>query len=300
LAFVRTAPKRVPRLTTGRQTIRTFADVVPAPPSQQTPPAPSLKKGRIPVREDHGLYAFFRRKEGDDLTGDANYEVVETPEKNQHLTGRGWRASELRLKSFQDLHTLWYVLLRERNLLATQREEARRMGVDNSDSQVSLEKVHHCRKSMARIKAVINERRLAYEGAVKIAEQQVEDHQDRMVLRHQAKEFNTERKYLQRRREYMARKLEAKRSNEDAEEKAAQGQVNEATAGGVSEARSIGERIESQAEEVPEVPPAIVKGTEGGLVEEEGETPPGKLHPKPIDTAIAGLDVQTSKTREHP
>jgi large subunit ribosomal protein L47 len=33
------------------------------------------------------------------------------------------------LKSFKDLHTLWYVTLRERNLLATQREEARRAGI---------------------------------------------------------------------------------------------------------------------------------------------------------------------------
>lgn len=111
-------------------------------------------------------------------------------------SGRAWTAAELRRKSFRDLHTLWYVLLRERNLIATQMESYRRASVQSGvlsnvqkrDFQVrplrgsvSLVPWTHvlthfflkCRKSMARIKYVINERRLAYEGAMKIHAEKV-------------------------------------------------------------------------------------------------------------------------------
>src|SRR6266404_4254426 len=46
-------------------------------------------------------------------------------------SGRAWTAAELRRKSFRDLHTLWYVLLRERNLIATQTESYRRSSVNS-------------------------------------------------------------------------------------------------------------------------------------------------------------------------
>lgn len=60
--------------------------------------------------------------------------------------GRPWEADELRLKSFKDLHTLWYVAAREQNLLATQKEEARRMGVSMREMQVPIEKVRSVRE----------------------------------------------------------------------------------------------------------------------------------------------------------
>lgn len=46
------------------------------------------------------------------------------------FTGRAWDAVELRRKSFDDLHKLWYILTLERNVLYSQKEEARRMNVD--------------------------------------------------------------------------------------------------------------------------------------------------------------------------
>jgi hypothetical protein len=45
----------------------------------------------------------------------------------------------------RDLHTLWYVVLRERNLLATQKEEARRMGIQNTSALAVPIKLAHVR-----------------------------------------------------------------------------------------------------------------------------------------------------------
>ncbi|KAH0586167.1 54S ribosomal protein L4, mitochondrial [Termitomyces sp. J132] len=220
---------RGPRASTSRLAFRSFAQVVQTPsgsPSssltQRRPQKLSrILRDKVPVREDHGLWGFFRRKEnGDELEGEAKYEVVEDPQNRHKQTGRSWKASELRLKSFKDLHTLWYILLRERNLLATQKEEARRMGISDTAVQVSSNRVHHTRKSMARIKAVLNERRLAYEGAVKIVETERDEKVDREVLDSMNKAREHKIRHMKKRQEYLARRLELKLARKAAREAA--------------------------------------------------------------------------------
>ncbi|KAG0165527.1 54S ribosomal protein L4 mitochondrial [Apophysomyces sp. BC1034] len=97
-----------------------------------------------------GLYQFFEHGEA-------------LPQRC--WTGRSWRASELRQKSFEDLHKLWYVLLKERNVLVTQRGEAARLGVVKQ-TWTNAGRLKKCQKSMARIKFVLNERQIEYEKTV--------------------------------------------------------------------------------------------------------------------------------------
>ncbi|KAJ1968374.1 54S ribosomal protein L4 mitochondrial [Dispira parvispora] len=85
--------------------------------------------------------------------------------KEQEPTGRAWRASELRNKSFDDLHKLWYVLLKERNLLSTQIEEAKRSRLYNT-AFTNKGRMLKCKKSMARIKTILTERYLAQQAAL--------------------------------------------------------------------------------------------------------------------------------------
>ena len=72
--------------------------------------------------------------------------------------GRAWEASELRRKSFDDLHKLWYVLYKERNVLLTEQARARRntMRIKHPQRKAAV------KLSMARIKQVLAERRQAY------------------------------------------------------------------------------------------------------------------------------------------
>jgi len=80
-----------------------------------------------------------------------------TEEEKPIVYGRGWKASELRLKSWDDLHKLWYVFLKEKNMLMTQRQmlHSQNLRFPNPD------RIPKVRKSMSRIKHVLTERAIA-------------------------------------------------------------------------------------------------------------------------------------------
>lgn len=69
--------------------------------------------------------------------------------------GRSWRTDELRQKSFDDLHKLWWVLLKERNSLAIERHSARAKGA----MIINPSRIRKVRLSMNRIRVVLGERK---------------------------------------------------------------------------------------------------------------------------------------------
>ncbi|XP_006637534.1 large ribosomal subunit protein uL29m [Lepisosteus oculatus] len=69
-------------------------------------------------------------------------------------SGAPWTAKQLRTKSNEDLHKLWYVLLKEKNMLLTVEQEAKRQRTQ----MPSPERLKKVERSMIRLDTVVKER----------------------------------------------------------------------------------------------------------------------------------------------
>jgi hypothetical protein len=164
---------RAPRLA--RPCVRKYASHTQLYPRSVRQVPPANEEGSLrphlgyKVNPDHGLWAFFRRKE-EMVKGELKI-TYETPPmsgakepsgtfilsfmlRQSDITafffpyaGRSWEAHELRRKGFPDLHALYYVLLRERNLLMTQKETIRRFGI-LKELQGSIPELSYCKHQL--------------------------------------------------------------------------------------------------------------------------------------------------------
>lgn len=78
--------------------------------------------------------------------------------ENEVKHGRAWMKEELRNKSSSDLHKLWYILLKERNMLMTMEDECKRL----NRLFPSPERVDKVQISMNNLEGVVTERNKIY------------------------------------------------------------------------------------------------------------------------------------------
>jgi len=78
--------------------------------------------------------------------------------EQQVRVGSSWRVDELRLRSNTDLHKLWYILLKEKNMLLTMEYEAKK----EFYLFPNPERIDKVEESMSNIETVVRERNRAY------------------------------------------------------------------------------------------------------------------------------------------
>ncbi|KAL9135452.1 MAG: hypothetical protein Q9175_003363 [Cornicularia normoerica] len=129
--------------------------------SKQPLPQPVLdrnKRTQIQVDPNHGLWGFFN----------SSRKTLST-EEEEEAKGRPWTVEELRHKSWEDIHSLWYKCCKERNRLATESKERRRMQI-SVRSFGARSRDRTIRHTQAKIKYALTERWYAWEEAWKLAE----------------------------------------------------------------------------------------------------------------------------------
>ncbi|XP_061539831.1 39S ribosomal protein L47, mitochondrial [Phycodurus eques] len=103
----------------------------------------------IPLVQCRALHTSIHRRGLDEF-----FDLPENWGESKVKSGAPWTAKQLRTKSNEDLHKLWYVLLKEKNMLLTLEQEARRQRVP----MPSPERLRKVQRSMIRLETVVMER----------------------------------------------------------------------------------------------------------------------------------------------
>ncbi|KAE8146089.1 mitochondrial 39-S ribosomal protein L47 (MRP-L47)-domain-containing protein [Aspergillus avenaceus] len=119
------------------------------------PVSPDTLEKRNPT-PDHGLWGFFPK---------SRHALDDPAAEDEH--GRPWSIQELREKSWEDLHALWWVCAKERNRLATSNLERQRLKAGYGEWEVN-ERDRVVRVTQKSIKHVLRERWYAWEDAQKL------------------------------------------------------------------------------------------------------------------------------------
>jgi large subunit ribosomal protein L47 len=116
----------------------------------------------VPIAEkptgtpDHGLWDFFK-----------DQKLLQTPVEEQRH-GRAWTVGELRSRDWDALHQLWWICVKERNRLATEKLERHRLEAGYGDYE-NKNRDEVVQKTMKAILDTLSERHQAYTEAYELA-----------------------------------------------------------------------------------------------------------------------------------
>ncbi|KAF2002331.1 MRP-L47-domain-containing protein [Amniculicola lignicola CBS 123094] len=127
--------------------------------------------------DEHGLWEFFKDRK-----------LLQTP-SDEWAHGREWKIHELRRRSWEDLHQLWWVCMKERNRLATEKIERARQKLQYGDQEnkerdetvcryrrraliwtFDADSVCQVQKTMRAIEDTLVERQKAWRDALELAQ----------------------------------------------------------------------------------------------------------------------------------
>lgn len=147
------------RQTGPRYRLSVSNDPIPRPAlsgSSRDAPEKAAEVAAPEIDPNHGLWQFF-----------VDGKVAPTPTEDAAI-GRSWTVEELRRKSWEDLHKLWWVCVKERNRIATARVARKSFELGFGDMEAD-ERDLVVRRTMRGIKHTLTERFYAWEDAFELA-----------------------------------------------------------------------------------------------------------------------------------
>ncbi|KAF2092317.1 MRP-L47-domain-containing protein, partial [Saccharata proteae CBS 121410] len=132
-----------------RQTLSVLKEKLPQPVHPDDLP----DELKIETDPNHGLWGFFKDKK-----------LLTTP-KEEFAFGRAWSEVELRRKSWDDLHKLWWVCVKERNRIATVTHERQRLRAGYGEYE-ALERDATVHETQKNIRTVLLQRYYAFERSL--------------------------------------------------------------------------------------------------------------------------------------
>ncbi|RMZ73520.1 50s ribosomal l4 [Pyrenophora seminiperda CCB06] len=129
--------------------------------AKQELPKPVKYKEKVTGTPDHGLWDFFKNKQ-----------LLQTP-MDEQSHGRSWTIGELRSRDWDSLHQLWWICVKERNRLATEKIERNRIRAGYGDVE-NEGRDKTVQETMKAILDTLAERHQAYQEAFALAQQDPE------------------------------------------------------------------------------------------------------------------------------